>query len=335
MSNIIEENKSLKKFNTFGIEVTARYFVDIHTIAELKTLLTEWRSSPLLILGGGSNILFTKNFDGLVIHNCMTHIEKTDENEDHVFLKVGAGENWHSLVLYCIQNQYAGIENLSFIPGTVGAAPIQNIGAYGVELKDVLYSVETVHLKTLTAQCFLNKDCHFAYRDSIFKHELKNKMIVTDIILKLNKKPVFHTNYGTIQELIKNKPLSIKVISDAVIKIREEKLPDPNKIGNAGSFFKNPMVDENILIALQKKYPKMPFFIEKNGQVKIPAGWLIEQCGLKGKRFGNVGVHAYQALVLVNYGQGTGEEIKKLSEFIQKRVCEKFEIELMTEVNVC
>ena len=340
MPIIIEENKSLQALNTFGIDAKARYFAQARTVAELQTLLHEYASIPKFILGGGSNILFTKDVDGLVIHNCLSGIEKINEDNDYVFLKIAAGENWHQLVLYCIEHNYAGIENLSLIPGTVGAAPIQNIGAYGVEIKDVLESVAYLEIPTLRLPPELplitmhNKDCRFGYRDSIFKHELKNKIIITHVTLKLNKKPVFHTEYGAIQEMIKGKPLSIKTISDAVIKIRQEKLPDPAVIGNAGSFFKNPIIDEVLFTSLQKKFPKIPHFPDKNHLVKIPAGWLIEQCGLKGKRQGNVGVHEHQALVIVNYGGGTGLEVKKLSEQIQAAVRDQFGVELMTEVNV-
>ena len=336
MTPIIEENKSLKALNTFGIAVTARYFVTVQSVAQLETVLCNHPSMPLLILGGGSNILFTQDFDGLLIHNKIMGIEKIDEDEHHVFLKVAAGENWHQLVLYCIEHHYAGIENLSLIPGTVGAAPIQNIGAYGVELKDTLHTVAFLeknnneyHHRVLS-----NPECEFGYRDSIFKHALKNKIIITHVTFRLNKKPVFHVEYGAIKEKIKSKPLSIKTISDAVIQIRQEKLPDPAVIGNAGSFFKNPIIAESLFLSLQKNNPKMPYFKEANATIKIPAGWLIEQCGFKGKRFGDVGVHEHQALVLVNYGKGTGDQIKKLAELIQKTVFEKFQIALMTEVNI-
>ena len=330
---IIQENKSLKSFNTFGIDATARYFAEVHTIEALQTLLRQHQSP--LILGGGSNILFTKNNDNLVIRNCIVGIEKIDETDDHVFLKIGAGENWHQLVLYCIQHNYAGIENLSLIPGTVGASPIQNIGAYGVELKDSLETVEARFIASPTEKhLFSNKDCEFGYRDSIFKNTLKNKVVITHVTLKLAKKPTFHLDYGAIRDRIKNKPLSIKTISDAIIAIRQEKLPDPKVIGNAGSFFKNPVVPATLFSSLQKDYPTMPHFPEEGGDVKIPAGWLIEQCGFKGKRFGDVGVHEHQALVLVNYGNASGLAIKNLSEEIQRVVFEKFKIILKSEVNI-
>ena len=329
---IIQENKSLKSFNTFAIDVTARYFAEVHAIDEFQTLLTHYQSP--LILGGGSNVLFTKNTDNLVIRNCILGIEKIDETDDHVFLKIGAGENWHQLVLYCIHNNYAGIENLSLIPGTVGASPIQNIGAYGVELKDVLESVEGLEIPSSTPFLKTREECELGYRDSIFKNTLKNKVVITHVTLKLAKKPTFHLDYGAIRDRIKNKPLSIKAISDAIIAIRQEKLPDPKVIGNAGSFFKNPVVPATLFSSLQKDYPKMPYFPEESGYVKIPAGWLIEQCGFKGKRLGDVGVHEHQALVLVNYGNATGLAIKSLSEEIQELVFEKFKIKLKSEVNI-
>ncbi len=328
---------SLKPYNTFGIDVTARYFTTVNSITALQAILADdqWKTIPCFILGGGSNILFTQDFPGLVIHNEIMGIECVGDDENHVTLKIGAGENWHAFVLYCIKNNYAGVENLSLIPGTVGAAPIQNIGAYGVELKDVLHEVHAVSTDGHnTAHIFTNSDCAFGYRDSIFKHALKNKTVITHVVLRLNKKPIFHVEYGAIAERIKGRPLSIKTISDVIIQIRQEKLPDPKDIGNAGSFFKNPIVTEKIFLRLQEKYPKMPHFPEPNAHVKIPSAWLIEQCGFKGKRFGNVGVHADQALVIVNYGGGTGLEIKKLSEDITQSVLEKFGIQLMTEVNI-
>lgn len=331
-----EENKSLKAYNTFGIDVIARYFTAITSVSDVQAILSDqrWKTIPCFMLGGGSNILFTRDFDGLVIHNKISGIDLIHEDNDHMYLKIGAGENWHELVLYCVNHNYAGIENLSLIPGTVGAAPIQNIGAYGVELKETLFEVHTISIDDQKNHIFKNAECQFGYRDSIFKHALKNKHVITHIILRLNKKPVFHVEYGAIKEKLNGLELSIKAISDAVIQIRQKKLPDPKKIPNAGSFFKNPIVAEKIFLNLQEQYPKIPHFAEPNACVKIPAAWLIEQCGFKGKRFGDVGVHAHQALVLVNYGNGTGGEIKKLSEDIQQSVLEKFGIALMTEVNV-
>ncbi len=343
--NTMKQYVSLKPYNTFGIDVTARYFTTIDSVASLQAILSDqqWKTIPCFILGGGSNILFTRNFDGLVIHNQIVGIEKINEDDDHIYLKMGAGENWHQLVLYCIDHGYAGIENLSLIPGTVGAAPIQNIGAYGVELKETLSEVHAIGLHDHQARIFNNAECEFGYRDSIFKNKLKNKYMITQVVLRLNKKPIFHVDYGAIKEKLNGRELSIKAISDAVIHIRQEKLPDPKKMPNAGSFFKNPIVDEKIFLELQKKYPGIIYFkalalpgelLKNSSRVKISAAWLIEQCGFKGRRWGNVGVHEHQALVLVNYGNGTGDEIKKLSELIQKSVTEKFGIDLMTEVNI-
>ncbi len=336
MTAVVHKNSSLKPYNTFGIDVNARYFVAINDVSALQAILSDaaWIATPKFILGGGSNVLFTQDFDGLVIHNQILGIEKIDENPDHVYLKIGAGENWHQFVLYCVENNYAGIENLSLIPGTMGAAPIQNIGAYGVELKDTLHEVHAIDIAKNAPVIFKNVECQLGYRDSIFKNTLKNKHIVTHVILRLNKKPVFHLEYGALKEKLKGKTISIKTISDAVIQIRQEKLPDPKKIPNAGSFFKNPIVAEDLFLSLQKKYPNMPYFVEENHHFKIPAAFLIESCGFKGKRFGNVGVHEKQALVLVNYGNGTGTEIKQLSVQIQQAVKEQFGIALMTEVNV-
>lgn len=332
----IQQNISLKPYNTLGIDVTSRYFAVIHSISALQALLSnpDFQVMPKLILGGGSNILFTQDFDGLVIHNAIKGIESILDTPDIIDLKIGAGENWHDFVMFCINHGYAGVENLSLIPGTVGATPIQNIGAYGVEIKDVLQTVHTISIDNHTAHVFNNADCQFGYRDSIFKNALKNKHIVTHVVLRLTKKPVFHVEYGAIREKLGDQPLSIKAISDAVIAIRQEKLPDPSVIPNAGSFFKNPVITNEKFLQLQKECPQMPHFSDKAGYVKIPAGWLIEQCGFKGKRFDNAGVHAQQALVLVNYGNSTGGEIKTLSEKIQAAVMDQFHIALTTEVNI-
>lgn len=337
--NIVQENISLRSYNTFGVNYRAKFFVDVLDHATLQTILTgiQWKKEPKLILGDGSNILLTHDFNGLVIHNKIPGITLHHENTDHVWIQVGAGENWHQLVLHCIQNNYAGVENLSLIPGTVGAAPIQNIGAYGIELKETLDEIHTISIDGKQHQIFKNADCQFGYRDSIFKNELKNQYVITQVTLRLNKKPRFHIEYGAIRDTLQKmniQNLSIKAMSDAIVHIRQEKLPDPKKIGNAGSFFKNPMVSQTILSSLQKQFPTMPFFMEKNQLVKIPAAWLIEQCGWKGKRFDHVGVHEKQALVLINDGNGTGQELKKLGEAIQASVFEKFGIALKTEVNI-
>lgn len=337
----MKQHISLKPYNTFSVDVIARYFTTIDSVAAMQAILSDhqWKTIPLFILGGGSNVLFTKDVDGLVIHNQIMGIEKINEDADHIFLKIGAGENWHQLVLYCVAHDYAGIENLSLIPGTVGAAPIQNIGAYGVELKDTLHEVHTIDIEKNSTRIFSKAECELGYRDSVFKNALKNKYVITHVVLQLNKKPTFHLEYGAIKEKLNGKTISIKSISDAIIQIRQEKLPDPKKIPNAGSFFKNPIIDENQFLTLQKKYPKMPYFkdtdcISQNIRYKIPAAWLIEQCGFKGKRFGHVGVHEKQALVLINDGNGTGDDIKILSETIKNAVKNTFQIMLTTEVNI-
>lgn len=329
----IQKNVSLKQFNTFAIDVKTRYFTAIQHVETLQTLLSAHPRLSKLILGGGSNMLFTQDIDGLVIHNQIKGIEKINENHDHVWLKIGAGENWHKLVLYCLSKNYAGIENLSLIPGTVGAAPIQNIGAYGVELKETVFEVHAIDLENNTHRIFKNHECEFGYRDSIFKNRLKNQYMITHVILQLNKKPIFRMKYDTISEKLNGRTLSIQTISDIIIQIRQEKLPDPSNIPNAGSFFKNPIVSFEKLAALQEQYPTIPHFPEKN-QIKIPAAWLIEQCGFKGKRYGQIGVHDKQALVLVNHGNATGLEIKKLAENIQNAVHARFDISLTTEVNI-
>jgi UDP-N-acetylmuramate dehydrogenase len=289
-----------------------------------------------LILGGGSNILFTKDFDGLVIKSSLSEKKIIEETTEHVLLEAASGEEWHSLVLFCIERNWGGLENLSLIPGLVGAAPIQNIGAYGVEMKDTCEYVEAIELSNGKIHRFPNEDCRFDYRDSIFKNEWKNKFLITAAAFRLSKHPKLNLKYGdvkhTLQEMRINIP-TIRDVSNAVIKIRTSKLPDPKVIPNAGSFFKNPSVSNAFVKSLLKKYPLMPNHPQRS-TVKIPAGWLVEQCGWKGKRFGDAGVHERQALVLVNYGNATGEEILQLSKKIRQSVLEKFGIELQTEVNI-
>lgn len=335
----IKSNYSLKSLNTFGIDARAHYFAEFHSVDELIQLLKDSRftNEPKLILGGGSNLLFTQDFNGLVLQNKIKGIELVSEDENHAFVKAGAGEVWHNFVLYSIDKGFGGIENLSLIPGTVGAAPMQNIGAYGVEIKDTFYSLEALHCKDYSLRTFNNEDCKFGYRESVFKRELKDQYVITSVIFRLNKKPVFNTSYGAIQTTLDEmgvKELSIKAISDAVIHIRRSKLPDPAQIGNAGSFFKNPEIPEAQYNALKAQYPDIPSYKTTPGMVKVPAGWLNEQAGWKGKVVGNTGVHKQQALVLVNYGNAKGEEVKKLSEDIKKSVKEKFGIALETEVNI-
>ncbi len=335
----IQSNVSLRPYNTFGIDVTARYLVEINSEDSLQTMLqlTDFQHLDKLILGSGSNILFTQPFDGVIVKIDLKGIAITAETDQNIWLKVAAGEAWHDLVIYCVSNNYAGLENLSLIPGTVGAAPIQNIGAYGVELKDSFVSLEAIELATGQKHNFSHSDCRFGYRDSIFKHEAKGKFVITSVVFKLDKTPTFRLSYGDIQktiDLMASKTLTIKAVSDAVIKIRRSKLPDPVEIGNAGSFFKNPEISTSQFEPLKNRFEAIPSFSISPEIVKIPAGWLIEQCGWKGKQIGNVGVHAKQALVLVNYGNGSGLEIKRLSERIQESVFEKFGIRLSTEVNI-
>jgi len=332
----IQNEVSLKAHNTFGIEVKARKFVEVTQITDLQSLLTQ-TTEPILILGGGSNVLFTQDFEGLVIKIKLQGIQVIKENEDFAWLEVAAGEVWHELVLYCVENGYGGIENLSLIPGTVGAAPMQNIGAYGVEIKEVLEQVKAVHRNTGEVHIFNNESCNFGYRESVFKNIHKDQFVITGVTLKLSKKPTFNTSYGAIQDTLKTSQvdtLSLKAISDAVCQIRNSKLPNPKEIGNAGSFFKNPVIAQAQFEALKERFPTIVGYPLPEAQVKVPAGWLIEQSGWKGKRFGNIGVHTRQALVLVNYGGGNGAEIRQLSEDIQASVLEKFGIEIKPEINI-
>ncbi|MES2730486.1 MAG: UDP-N-acetylmuramate dehydrogenase, partial [Bacteroidota bacterium] len=291
---VIQENISLQSYNTFGIEANARYFAEVHTVQELQDLLSSpiYGAMPKLVLGGGSNILFTRDFDGLVLKINLLGIETTHEDADHSWVKAGAGVAWHTLVQYCIDNEHAGIENLSLIWGTVGAAPMQNIGAYGVEIKDVFDELTAIHVQDGTLRTFRHADCHFGYRESVFKHELKGQYIIVSVTLRLNKQPVFHTTYGAIQDTLQElgAELSIRNISEAVCRIRTSKLPDPHQIGNAGSFFKNPEISQEDFVRLKSEHPTIPSYPAPEGKVKVPAGWLIEQCGWKGKRVGNTGV---------------------------------------------
>ncbi|MEY4927365.1 MAG: UDP-N-acetylmuramate dehydrogenase [Bacteroidota bacterium] len=334
---MIRENTSLQAYNTFGISAKAAYFTAIDSESDLLQLLPI--RLPLLILGGGSNVLFTKDWHGLVLKNNIKGIEKIDETDDFTWLSVGAGEVWHELVLHTIAQNLGGIENLSLIPGTVGAAPIQNIGAYGVELKDVLVSVRALHLETGDIRIFHKEDCVFGYRESIFKTDLKGQYIITNVVMRFRKNPtVFNTNYGDIQKILANKNSktpTLRDVSNAVIAIRESKLPDPKVLGNCGSFFKNPEILRTHFAILIEKHPSIPSFAVANPDyVKVPAGWLIEQAGWKGRRVGNTGSHAQQALVLVNYGDATGEEVKNLAFAIIQDVFEKFGVKLIAEVNM-
>ena len=336
----MDKNKSLFKYNTFGIDVLAKYFVSFSSLDELQkvTATNSFNSEKLLILGGGSNILLTKDFDGIVLKNNIKGINILKETKNDVALEIGAGENWHQLVMYCIDKNYGGIENLSLIPGNVGAAPMQNIGAYGVELKDTFVYLEAFNIRDRKIEIFKNKDCEFGYRESIFKKELKNKYIITKVVLKLSKHShKINTNYGDIQkelEALKITNPSIKDVSNAVIKIRKSKLPDPEQIGNSGSFFKNPVISKSIFNQIILKHPNIAHYVLDNNNVKIAAGWLIENAGWKGKTISTYGVHKKQALVLVNYGGTSGKDIYELSCKIIKDIKEKFNIELEREVNV-
>jgi UDP-N-acetylmuramate dehydrogenase len=335
----IRENISLRPFNTFGIDATARYFTTFTSETELQEIL----ESPLviqrppLVLGGGSNILLTKDLPNLVLKNEIGGIAVVGEDDEYIYLKAGAGVNWHQLVLYCVRNNFAGMENLSLIPGNVGASPMQNIGAYGVEIKDIFHQLEAYHIADKKEVTFSREECAFGYRESVFKRKYKGQFVITSVTYKLSKEPRFETSYGAIQQELEKmgvKELSIQAVSKAVINIRTSKLPNPEVVGNAGSFFKNPQVKISHFEQLREVYPSLPFFPFDENLVKVPAGWLIEQCGWKGVRRGDAGCYPKQALVLVNYGNASGEEIYQLSEEILKSVKEKFNIELEREVNV-
>jgi UDP-N-acetylmuramate dehydrogenase len=333
-------NYSLLHLNTFGIDTSALYFSEIDTEEGFLEMLEEkkYKDIPKLILGGGSNLLFTKaKLEYLVLKNNIPGIRKIREDQDHVYICAGAGENWHGLVQYCIAHNYGGIENLSLIPGNTGAGPMQNIGAYGVELKDTFYELEALHIHDKRKDIFNAEQCRFGYRESVFKKELKGQYIITSVTLRLDKKPKFNTAYGAIgQELDKMgiKELSLEAIGKAVCNIRTSKLPDPAQIGNAGSFFKNPEITVQKFQTLLTRFPSMVNYPLANGNVKLAAGWLIEQCGWKGKSAGNAGVHSLQALVLVNNGKARGEEIYNLSQQVLDSVQEKFDILLEREVNI-
>lgn len=340
----VQENISLKNYNTFGMDVTARYFSSFSDISSLDELLNAYSKNSLLVLGGGSNILFINNFDGLVLKNEIKGIEEISENSENIFVKAGAGENWHGFVMHCINNNWAGIENLSLIPGNVGASPMQNIGAYGVELQDTFYCLEAFHIRDKKLVTFTKSDCEFGYRDSVFKKKFKNQFVLLNVTFRLRKHPVFHVDYGSVkQELEKMgvKELSIRSISQAIINIRESKLPDPKQLGSAGSFFKNPLISKLQFEQLKIQFPDIPYYAAPDGHVKIPAGWLIEKSNSavsgstwKGFRRGDAGCYSKQALVLVNYGNAKGKEIYDLSEEIVHSVKNKFNINLEREVNV-
>lgn len=336
----IEENVNLQPYNTFGIRANARYFCRVSSEAEFQELIRSdlYQTQRHLILGGGSNVLFTHDFDGLIIKVDLKGIRILNKTATHVTLNVSSGEVWHSLVMFCAGNQYGGIENLSLIPGTVGAAPIQNIGAYGTESKEVITEVQGLDLITGLRRTFSNAECEFGYRESIFKHAWKEKFFISSVTLTLTlNNHKYNISYGALAETLKtmhHNVINIQSISESVMHIRRSKLPDPSQIGNAGSFFKNPTITLQHYESLKKQYPLLPGYHFDNQNVKVPAGWLIEQCGWKGKRFEQVGVHAQQALVLVNYGNGSGNEILQLVQRIIESVIQTFNITLTPEVNI-
>jgi UDP-N-acetylmuramate dehydrogenase len=330
---MIQKNYPLQKLNSFGLEAYAREFVEVSNEAELREIIALGRE--LKILGGGSNILLSGDVKTLLLKNNFKGIEVVNEAGDDILVKAAGGENWHELVLWCIARNYCGIENLSLIPGTVGAAPIQNIGAYGVELKDVFQELEAINLENGAVQTFSRAECNFGYRDSIFKQELKGKYFISSVTFKLSLSAHFKIAYGDLKTVLGDKTLTLKAVSDAVIKIRTSKLPNPTEIGNAGSFFKNPVIPVHQFRTLLEKYPDLPSYpAPSSDMVKIPAGWLIEKAGWKGYRKENIGVHEKQALVLVNYGGGKGSEIYQLAQEIKADVLEKFWVEIEAEVNV-
>ena len=336
----ILERVNLKPYNTFGIGAEASHFVEVTNEDEIREVFTTAKNKfkNVLILGGGSNVLFTKNFDGLVVHNSLKGIEVIDKNDQRTTIKVASGEVWHELVMHAVDNNWGGIENLSLIPGTVGAAPMQNIGAYGVEVKEVIVSVDAIDRATGALRSFDRDECKFGYRESVFKHELREKFFISSVTLSLsNNNHHLNISYGAISDTLKQMNVlqpTIRDVSNAVIAIRRSKLPDPSVIGNAGSFFKNPVISTQQYQQLKNRFPSMPGYTSENQEVKVPAGWLIEQCSLKGFRIGDVGVHQHQALVLVNYDNGSGDEILELSKKVQRTVKETFGIELHAEVNI-
>ena len=334
----IQKNISLKPYNTFGINVFAKHFISINSIEELQEVLKSQDYSNTFILGGGSNMLLTKDIDKLVLHINLKGIDVVSETASTVLVKANAGENWHEFVLWCIDNDFGGIENLSLIPGNVGTAPIQNIGAYGVELKDVFESCEALHMASGEIKMFTKEDCQFDYRNSVFKNELKGQYIILNVTFKLTtQNHAIKTDYGAIGNELEKQNITkptVKDISKAVIAIRSSKLPDPKEIGNSGSFFKNPIVPKTQFDTLKQNFPKIPSYSVSEELVKIPAGWLIEHAGFKGKKFNNYGVHKNQALVLVNYGNANGNDILNLSKLIQKTIKRIFDINLEAEVNI-
>ena len=334
----IQNNFSLKKYNTFGIEAKAKQFVAVHSIEDLNTILKEHQSEPKFILGGGSNMLLTQDIQSLVIHIDLKGKKVLKEDDDFVWVESQAGENWHEFVLWTIDQNFGGLENMSLIPGNVGTTPVQNIGAYGTEIKDTFVSCEAMTIATQVMKTFTKEDCHFGYRESIFKQEVKDQYIITSVVFKLTKRNhKINTSYGDITKELEKQNVTtptLKDVSNAVIAIRQSKLPDPAALGNSGSFFKNPIIPKEQYEKAHALHPEMPHYVVSETEVKVPAGWLIEKAGFKGKRFGDAGIHKNQALVLVNYGNATGQEILAVSRDIQSTVLKEFGIAIEAEVNV-
>ncbi len=334
----IIDNFSLKNYNTFGIEAKAKQFVSVHSVEELQTVLKENPVQKKFILGGGSNMLLTKDIDALTIHVDIKGRTIIEQTEDAVWVEAKAGENWHEFVLWTISHDFGGLENMSLIPGNVGTTPIQNIGAYGTEIKDTFVYCEAVNIQTLELKKFTNEECKFGYRESIFKNEAKDQYIIVSVVFKLTRQNhKINTSYGDIAAELAKKNIivpTLKDVSNAIITIRQSKLPDPKELGNSGSFFKNPIIPKSDFERIHLLHPEMPSYTVSETEVKVPAGWLIERAGFKGKRFGDAGIHKNQALVLVNYGNATGQEILNVSKEIQKTVKELFDIEIEAEVNV-
>lgn len=336
---MIKSDVSLQSFNTFGIDVSAKLFAEAKNEDQVRNVIQsdEFLNNENLILGGGSNVLFTKNFDGIVLRNNIDGIEICEETDDSVLVKVGGGVVWHEFVLYCIEQGWNGVENLSLIPGSVGASPMQNIGAYGVEIKAIFNELEAIHLKTGEIHYFNNEECDFGYRESVFKNKHKGEYLISRVTYRLSKSPKFNVSYGAIEkqlEVMGVKDLTAKSVSDAVVAIRQSKLPDPKEIGNSGSFFKNPIVDEAVYNEVKRKFPEAVGYSAGEGKMKLAAGWLIDQAGWKGKTLDNYGVHKNQALVLVNYGGATGKQIFDLSTNILDSIKDKFGVHLEREVNI-
>ncbi len=335
----LQENKNIKAYNTFGVDCMAEYYARVDHLEQLQNVLGQLSISynRMLILGGGSNLLFVGNYGGIVLHNAFKGIEVLDEDAGRIRIQVGAGMNWHRFVTYCVEREWGGIENLALIPGRVGAAPIQNIGAYGVEFEDVFESLRAVHLKSGEVEAFDNEECRFGYRDSIFKGALKGQYLITDITLILEKNKAPDTSYDSLSNHLMDQGIHEPGIEDvfrAVVDIRQSKLPDPDELGNAGSFFKNPVITSGRYESLEKEFGEVPGYPEGNNKIKVPAAWLIDKAGWRGVRRGEVGTYPHQALVIVNYGGATGAQILEFAAEIRSAVFERFEIKLDPEVNI-